>query len=304
MPAGRVLAFVTMNISGYSTARFATWYFLDELKLLFDAGDGVAATLASKCQRVQHVFLTHADRDHIGGLLQFNQIAARSDRPLTYYYPSASGSFPALRDFIERFDPNLPKARWVALEAGDRIAIATNHVVEVGENDHVAAAGRGRVGEVKSLDYRVVESRRQLKPEFVGMDGADIGRLRAAHGADHITNPVERGVFGFSGDAPSFDATRWQDTDVLVHEATFIAPDAADRGHCELGDVVRGAAALDLKALVLGHFSNRYDAEFIRSAIAREAAAAEIAFPIYAVLPLVAARDVLAGEPVWPGGTG
>ena len=290
-----------MKISGYSTARFSTWYFLDELKLLFDAGDGVAAALASKCQRVQHVFLTHADRDHIGGLLQFNQLAARGDRPLTYYYPKDSGSFPAFRDFIEQFDPNLPKARWVSLEAGQRISIASNHVVEVGENDHIAVAGRGAAGEVKSLDFRVVESRRQLKSEFAGMDGAEIGRLRAAHGADHITNSIERSLFGFSGDAATFNSARWRDTEILIHEATFIAPDAADRGHCELGDVIRGAAELNLKALVLGHFSNRYDADFIRAAIVREAAAAAISFPIYAVLPLTTVRDVLAEEPTWCG---
>jgi len=290
-----------MKIFGHSTARFATWYFLDELKLLFDAGDGVGATLASKCQRVQHVFLTHADRDHIGGLLQFNQLAARDDRPLTYYYPKDSGSFPAFRDFIERFDPNLPKARWVTLEAGQRIPIASNHVVEVGENDHIAVAGRGAAGEVKSLDFRVIESRRQLKPEFAGMAGVEIGRLRAEHGADHITNPIERVLFGFSGDAPRFDVDRWCDTEILIHEATFIAPDAADRGHCELGDVIRGASELNLKALVLGHFSNRYDAGFIRAAIAREASAATISFPIYAVLPLITVRDALAEEPAWPG---
>lgn len=290
-----------MKISGYSTARFATWYFLDELKVLFDAGDGVAAALASKCQRVQHVFLSHADRDHIGGLLQFNQIAARTGRPLTYYYPKDSGSFPAFRAFIEAFDPNLPKARWAAVEAGQRIAIASNHFVDVGENDHIAVAGRGAAGLVKSLDFRVVECRRQLKPEFVGMPGTELGRLRAEFGAEHITNPVERAVFGFSGDTPNFDPVRWSDNELLVHEATFIAPDAGDRGHCELGAVLRAAADLPLKTLVLGHFSNRYDAAFIRAAIVREAQAAAIPFSVYAVMPMHTVHDVLAQEPIWPG---
>lgn len=293
-----------MNITGYSTARFATWYFLDQLKVLFDAGDGVASALASKCQRVQHVFLSHADRDHIGGLLQFNQLAARTGRPLTYYYPKDSDSFPAFRDFIERFDPSLPRAEWVPVAAGQRLSIGGGHIVEVGENDHIAVAGRGAAGLAKSLDFRVIESRRRLRPEFVGMPGEEIGRLRAAHGNDHVTQAFERGVFGFSGDVPSLDPARWQDTDILVHEATFIAPDQADRGHCELGEVIRAAACLDLKALVLGHFSNRYDADFIRAAIAREAAAAALSFPVHAVQPLSTVRDVLGQQPVWPGTDG
>ena len=290
-----------MKISGYSTARFATWYFLDELKVLFDAGDGITAALASKCERVQHVFLSHADRDHIGGLLQFNQIAARIGRPLTYYYPKDSGSFPAFRAFIEAFDPNLPKAQWVALEAGQRISITSNHFVDVGENDHIAVASGGNAGLLKSLDFRVVESRRQLKPEFVGVDGVELGRLRAEFGVDHITNPVDRGVLGFSGDTPAFDPSRWEDTDVLIHEATFIAPDAGDRGHSELGGVMRAAAGLPLKALVLGHFSNRYDAAFIRAAIVREAEAAAIPFPVYGVMPMQTVLDVLGQAAVWTG---
>lgn len=290
-----------MKLTGYSTARYATWYYLDTLKVLFDAGDGVAASLTSKCQRVQHVFLSHADRDHIAGLLQFNQLGARRDRPLTYYYPKDSGSFPAYQEFIERFDPGLARARWVPVEAGDRIQIASDHLVEVGENDHLVIANSKNAGLAKSLDFRILESRRRLKPAFAGMDGAEIGRLRAEHGNDHVTDQIEHGIFGFSGDTPQFNPERWQDTEILVHEATFIAPDAADRGHCELGEVIRAASNLDLKALVLGHFSTRYDAAFIRDAIVREASAVALRLPIYAVLPLTTVTDVLSEDPVWSG---
>ncbi|WP_315814720.1 hypothetical protein [Paraflavitalea speifideaquila] len=36
------------TITGYSTALFSTWYFIEELGLLFDAGDGVSAGLLQK----------------------------------------------------------------------------------------------------------------------------------------------------------------------------------------------------------------------------------------------------------------
>lgn len=290
-----------MRIIGYSTARLATWYFLDELKLLFDAGDGVAAAIGSKCQRVEHVFISHADRDHLGGLVQFNQLAARRDRPLTYYYPKDSGSFPAMRDFLERFDPNLPKANWVPVQAGDRIDIGKNHVVDIGENAHLAVVNPANRGLTKSLDFRVLETRRHLKPEFQNLPGAEIGDLRKRLGADHVTNVVDYPVFGFSGDTPSFDPNRWAGTQILAHEATFIAPDSADRGHCELGDVLRDAASLEIGALILGHFSSRYDAETIRHAILREAKASGIACPIYAVMPMATSVDILNADPIWTG---
>ena len=71
-----------LTITGYSTALFATWYFIDELNMLFDAGDGLTAGLLHKARKVEHVFISHADRDHLTGLLQFNQLNAREAPPL------------------------------------------------------------------------------------------------------------------------------------------------------------------------------------------------------------------------------
>lgn len=60
-----------MKISGYSTALYSTFFFLEELGILFDCGDGAAAMLLGKSRKVKHIFISHADRDHLGGLLQF-----------------------------------------------------------------------------------------------------------------------------------------------------------------------------------------------------------------------------------------
>ncbi len=63
---------MNLKITGYSTALFSTWFFVDELSLLFDAGDGVSSGLTQKAGKIKHVFISHADRDHLTGLLQFN----------------------------------------------------------------------------------------------------------------------------------------------------------------------------------------------------------------------------------------
>ncbi|MGI9421694.1 MAG: MBL fold metallo-hydrolase [Hyphomicrobiaceae bacterium] len=290
-----------LTITGFSTARFATWYFLDELRILFDVGDGAAAQLGSKCNKVRHVFLSHADRDHLGGLVQFYQLAAHPPNPPTFYYPKDSGSFPALKDFLERFDPGLAKCAWVPVEGGTNIEIAKNYVVEVGENDHIQRPTGGHPDQVKSLDFALIERRRKLRAEFKGSPGREIARLRTEHGENHVTERTDRRLFGFSGDTPQFDIARWNGIEVLAHEATFIAPDEADRGHAELGAVLRAASQLDLKALVLGHFSSRYSTDMILTAIVAEAERLAIRFPVFAVVPGEVARDVLAREPIWPG---
>ena len=290
-----------LRISGFSTARFATWYFLDQYRLLFDTGDGLAANLGSKCNRARHVFFSHADRDHLSGLIQFYQIAANPPAPPKFYYPKDSGSFPALREFLERFDPHLPACEWTPLEAGMSIDTGQNIKVQVGQNTHIAVATGADRSAVKSLDFSVVETRRKLRKAFQGLPGEEIARLRKEKGEAEITEASEARLFGYSGDAPFFDADRWRGTEVLVHEATFIAPDAGTRGHSELGEVIAAAATLDLKALILGHFSTRYEVPAIGPAIRAAAEKAAVSFPIYAVLPATVGWDILAGEPVWPG---
>ena len=57
-----------MKITAYSTALYSTWINIEELNLLFDAGDGLTAGLLSKARKIKHVFVTHPDRDHINGL--------------------------------------------------------------------------------------------------------------------------------------------------------------------------------------------------------------------------------------------
>lgn len=89
-----------LTISGYSTALFSTWYFVEELGLLFDCGDGVTSSLLQKSRKIDNVFISHADRDHLTGLLQFNQLNARKDFPIIHY-PKIVGHFLQLKTFLK-----------------------------------------------------------------------------------------------------------------------------------------------------------------------------------------------------------
>ncbi|HEV7780957.1 MAG TPA: MBL fold metallo-hydrolase [Chitinophagaceae bacterium] len=73
------------KITGYSTALFSTWYFIEEAGILFDCGDGCSAGLLQKSRKVKNIFISHADRDHLTGLLQFCQLNNREDLPKVFY---------------------------------------------------------------------------------------------------------------------------------------------------------------------------------------------------------------------------
>ncbi|HRG89436.1 MAG TPA: MBL fold metallo-hydrolase [Chitinophagales bacterium] len=206
-----------LTITGYSTALFATWYFIDELALLFDCGDGVTAGLMQKARKVNHVFVSHADRDHLTGLVQFNQLNARPGAPVIHY-PADSGSFPALAQFTSKFDPHVTGTIWAPVKSGDHVHIKDDYYVECIRNNHVNAAA----GVNKSLSYIVYQLKAKLKPEYAGLSGAEIKTLIDKTGKAQLTEQHRTNILAYSGDTPVHDIERWNNCKILIHEATFL----------------------------------------------------------------------------------
>src|SRR3954466_9912593 len=126
-----------LTVSGYSTALFSTWYFIEELGILFDAGDGVVANLLQKSRKIKHVFLSHADRDHLTGLLQLNQLNARAGFP-KMYYPKDAKSIRTLEAFSKDFDDQVRGTEWIPLTEGQEVEIKKDILVTSIKNHHVA----------------------------------------------------------------------------------------------------------------------------------------------------------------------
>src|SRR6478609_3697143 len=180
-----------LTITGYSTALFSTWYFIDEWGLLFDAGDGFMSTLLQKSRKVNHVFISHADRDHLTGLLQFNQLNARPGFPIIHY-PKDSTSFRALETFSKTFDPHVSRTIWQPMDAGDQILIKDNLYVEAIQNEHVPV----KESLIKSLSFKVFQTKRILKPELIHLSGEEIRRISLEKGKDGVTNETKEYIVG------------------------------------------------------------------------------------------------------------
>lgn len=274
-----------ISITGYSTALFATWYFVEEYGVLFDCGDGVCSALLQKSRKIKHVFISHADRDHLTGLLQFQQLNGRSD--LRIHYPRDSGSFPALAEFSATFDPQTSGTQWLPMSAGAEIELRNNLVVRAIENRHVPTDGVM----VKSLSFVAESVSRKLKPEFVGLAGSEIAAIRAERGADQMTDETRSIEMIYSGDTPIENDGRYNDTMILIHEATFLSseeidPDNPKRNkHSSLDSVMEMVADSNIGTLILGHFSSRYSDQQIDEAIDREILRCGITIPVKRVYP-------------------
>jgi len=284
-----------LTITGYSTALFATWYFIEELGLLFDAGDGVTAGLLQKSRKVKHIFVSHADRDHITGLLQFNQLNAREGFPVIYY-PKDSGSFPAMENFFNNFDPHMNGAIWKPISGNTSIGIKENTYVRTIRNGHVPVSPTIQ----KSLSFQLYTTKRKLKPEFQQLTKTEIMQTINMVGRDQMTEEINTNILGYSGDTPVEDLSRWENTNVLIHEATFLGNEEKPKGnkHSRLEEVIEMISKSHIEKVVLGHFSSRYSTVEIEKAVKDLCEKYAINIPVYCVVPGAIHRNILSEKPV------
>ena len=286
-----------LKITGYSTALFSTWYFIEELGVLFDAGDGLTSSLLQKSRKIRYVFISHADRDHITGIFQLNQLNARENYPV-FFYPKNSGSFPAIENFTLKFDPHSIGAQWVPVKENQEIQIKDRIVVSVLRNSHIEAPYEI----TKSLSFKVLNKKSKLKNEFKNLSPDELKRLSSEKGKDYITRVEKTCLLGYSGDTPVEDYERWDNTNILIHEATFLNGEDGKKNHANkhsnLKEVLKMVSEINIERLILGHFSTRYSNEQIDEAIKRLTKAFNIKIPIYRVLPGQTNFNILNDNPV------
>jgi len=275
-----------LTITGYSTALFSTWYFIEEWGLLFDAGEGMISSLLQKSRKIDQVFISHADRDHLTGLLQFNQLNARPGYPIIHY-PKDSGSFTALEAFSKKFDPQVAGTVWTPVTEGEEVWIAKDILVKPIRNEHVPA----ELHIIKSLGYQVIQVRKKLKPEYASLSGEELRKLAEQQGRESFSMESRVNLLGYSGDTPVEDVKRWNNTKILIHEATFL-DNGEDRKvrthgnkHSTLEEVMEMVSGLKIEQLILGHFSSRYSPEEIDRRIRDLCEKYSIGIPVHRVLP-------------------
>lgn len=285
-----------LTLHGYSTALFSTWYFIEELGVLFDAGDGLTAHLLGKSGKIKHAFISHADRDHITGLLQYNQLFAHLTPQI--YYPKDAGSFKYLQTFFKSFDPHQKEAVWNDLEDKDEIKVKQNIKVKVFENKHIHVNGK-----LKSLSYGIYEEKYKLKSDFLKLSAHEIKQLKHEKGEDYIREKVRKNILTYSGDTPIYNPSVYDNCGVLIHEATFLKQEetnnkANKNKHSALEGVMKMVSDIKIETLVLGHFFTRYNQYAIDTEIKRLIRVYNIKIPVYRVHVGKAAYDVLNGSPL------
>jgi len=297
------------RLTVFSTPLVSTWALDETHRVLFDVGDGATALLEGKIHKANIVALTHAHRDHIGGLPQFlnlrGGIAASTGDPLRVFHPDGSGSFLAMGRFLAHFDQaTAGKTLWQALRPNERIALEDGRFLRAYATRHIPSPDPTRY---RSLGYQIGRMVERLKPELRGMPQAELDRLRAEGGRQAITVQEEEILLTVSGDTTVLPPETLGGTRFLLHECTFLDSDelrcaeARERGHehsC-LSEVLDLAQAANVQHLALYHVSKRYTDDEILRAVRAGCARRDLRARVSVALPGRVYVDLFS-QYVWP----
>lgn len=236
---------------------FSNWLWHKPFGLLIDAGEGLQLALGTRIWTPEVVALTHGHSDHLLGLPGF--VASRRygkgapDKPLTVVYPAGSSGVEVLRELFGRLWPRETfPVTWVPCAAGHELPFGRNRVLQAFSALHGTAE--------PALGYRVVESRKRLRPEFAGLPQQEIRERVMRNGRDALMEDHRHVLFAHSGDSMPLPVELVRDADLLIHDATFLEP--GDRRwdiHASSSEVLALARDAGVRCLVMHHLSIRYE---------------------------------------------
>ena len=253
-----------IQIVGRSVSGYATTVALPEYSLCFDLG-----MATHEAVQAEYLAITHGHLDHFGGLARHGYIRGMTGMHVPKYIvpPWLKASVGQTFEFWSKVQQSrrAPHAS-ISLSSGESLDIGHRRILRPFDTVH----------RVPSQGYTLCEQRKRLKPEYQGLSGHELGKMR--RDGVEFEDTFEHPLVSFTGDTEArvFDQVpdRVLKSDVLILECTFLSDvsekEAIKKGHTHIDQLARRADQFaDVKSLVLIHFSKRYRNRDVEEAVSK-----------------------------------
>lgn len=275
---------IMKNLSGFSKAKFSTWFYYRPDGLLFDVGEGTSVAMGNSLFGVDIILLSHGHGDHIGGVPGFLRSRATSmgdnTKPLKIYYPAEDVPLKHMRNYLENSFKNLSfDLQWCPLTEESVIPLKVpSRVVRSFYTQHVPNS--------PSMGFNLVEKRTRLRSEFRELGQAELMQQIQKLGKNAVMEDYEKNLLTYTGDAMPVNPKKIYQTELLLHDATFLTAEDRDLPtHATVDEVFETAELAQVKALILYHISSRYLKHEVENYIRQVAERRQVPFEVYYFFP-------------------
>ena len=221
--------------------------------ILFDCGSIVPSTISAK-----HVFISHGHCDHIGATVQHARASFSGQSNSTYYVPPQCTSLlEDAKKAFETLDNGEISMDIQPMQPGDAVNIGSGFRVLAFPTTH----------RVQSQGYFIVHSYDKLFPQYAGLDGTSLRRLRK--NGIVINEKIETYELAYTGDTtiealldPSMEFLFR--IPILLIEMTYIDGDrskAREWGHIHIDDFIEHIELFQNPCIIFLHLSNKYQGD-------------------------------------------